>query len=220
MTLVTVSDWLKSQVEQSFLGKYPIVRIYNGVDRSIFAPVASSIRKKYNLEEKYIILGVSDGWSERKGLSFFKSLSKQLEEDEVIIMIGFKSQKEIKKLPSNIIAFCRTENVNQLVEFYSTADVVLNPSFEETFGMVTAEALCCGTPVIVQNKTACPELVDETCGCVLKDSLGLEIRRAVTELKQNRIETSACLKRTELFDKQNNYRYYVELYKTIMGRQN
>lgn len=40
-------------------------------------------------------------------------------------------------------------------------------SEEETFGKVTAEALACGTPVITNNKTANPELVDATCGITL-----------------------------------------------------
>ncbi|WP_430393554.1 glycosyltransferase [Congzhengia minquanensis] len=56
------------------------------------------------------------------------------------------------KLPANIISIHRTSNQKQLAEIYSVADVFLNPTGEEMFGMVSIESLLCGTPVVnIQN---------------------------------------------------------------------
>ena len=45
------------------------------------------------------------------------------------------------------------------MQAYSAADLFLNPSAEETFGMTTLEALCCGTQAVVYEDTACEEIV-------------------------------------------------------------
>ena len=219
ITIVTVSDWLKKQVKQSFMSKYDVVRIYNGIDRNVFRPTKSDVREQLGIKDKFMILGVSDTWSERKGLSYFIKLAKELKEDEVIVMIGFKSE-DIRSLPKNIIALERTENITKLVEFYSAADVVLNPSFEETFGLVTAEALSCGTPVIVSNTTASPELVDTTCGRVVEKDDYEGLKRCLVEIKNNPIKEENCLKRAELFDKTKNYQLYIDLYEKILGEKN
>jgi len=64
------------------------------------------------------------------------------------------------------------------------ADVFINLSKEETFGLVVGEAMACGTPAIVYNSTACPELINEKTGVVLdKDSTILEIKKAIDEIK-------------------------------------
>ena len=56
MTVVTVSQWLKEQVEQSFLGCYPVKRVYNGIDYNIFRPLQSNVRATLGLENKKIII--------------------------------------------------------------------------------------------------------------------------------------------------------------------
>ena len=66
--IVTVSEWLKRMAEKSFLGGYPIIRIYNGIDTSVFRPMESDVRIRLGLVNKKIILSVADGFDERKGL--------------------------------------------------------------------------------------------------------------------------------------------------------
>ena len=61
-------------------------------------------------------------------------------------------------MPESILALPRTDNIRQLVEIYSAADLHVNPSVEETFGMTILEAACCGTPSIVYQGTACEEV--------------------------------------------------------------
>ena len=80
-----------------------------------------------------------------------------------IVLIGL-SQAQIDSLPEEILGLPRTNNLEELVQAYSEADVFLNPSVEETFGMTAMEARCCGTESIVYQDTACEEIVNQFGG--------------------------------------------------------
>lgn len=215
LTIVTVSDWLKGEAEKSFMGKYPIKRIYNGIDRTVFKPTLSNIREKYGIGNKFLMLGVSDKWSERTGDNYFYQLAEELKPDEAIVMIGFQKD-QLQDIPKNIIALERTDSVEELAQLYSAADVVLNPSYEQTFGLVTAEAMCCGTPVIVLDATASPELVDDSCGIVVPKGDYEGLKQAIAKIKENPLRSEDCVERTDLFDKNTNYNMYVELYHQLV----
>lgn len=157
MTIVTVSKWLKKEVEKSFLKDYPVKCIYNGIDHNKFKPINSDIKEKLGIRDKKMILLVSDGWDERKGYSRFLEVAKVAPESWMFVIVGINGKE---KLPSNVIGFKRIWNQEELIELYSAADVFFNPSVEETFGLVTVEAMACGTPAVVMNSTASPELVN------------------------------------------------------------
>jgi alpha-1,6-mannosyltransferase len=52
----------------------------------------------------------------------------------------------------------------KVLRIMGSADIVLNLGPVETFGLVTLEALATGTPVIVANSGASPELITDECG--------------------------------------------------------
>ena len=58
----------------------------------------------------------------------------------------------------NIIGIGRTENREELSVLYSAAHIFINPSMEESFSLVTVEAMACGTPVIALDTSAVKEL--------------------------------------------------------------
>lgn len=58
-----------------------------------------------------------------------------------------------------MLGLLRTANQAELAQWYSTADVFVNPTYEETFGLTTVEAQACGTPVVVYETDGCPETV-------------------------------------------------------------
>ena len=157
MTLITPSKWLADLVKQSFLKEYPVVVRYNTIDTNVFKPTPSNFREKYGLQNKKIILGVSNVWSAMKGLDDFLWLAEKLDDSYQIVLVGL-SQKQLKMLPKNIIGIQRTHSPQELAEIYTAADVFVNPSKEETFGLTTVEALSCGTKGIVYSDTACEEV--------------------------------------------------------------
>ena len=220
LTIVSVSNWLNGIVEQSFLKNANRKMIYNGLDLNIFKPNPniSKIRELYQIQNLFLILGVASPWSQRKGFEDFLQLSKFLKNDEVIILVGLNDNQQ-KNLPSNIIGLSKTENKEQLVALYSAADVFINLSVEETFGLTTAEALACGTPAIVYNATACPEVIDNETGIVVEKKDLKSLVYAISRIKQNGKEyySKKCRERViKNFNKSERLQEYFELYKSLL----
>ncbi len=223
LTIVPVSHWLGSVVEKSFLNKYPIHVIQNGIDTNTFSPRVSAVerlREQYHLYDKFVIIGVAKGWSNDVGLDIFYKLRKQLSDNYAIIMVGL-SKKQMSKLPSGIIGIPHTEP-SELAELYSVADVLFNGSYQETFGLVTAEAMACGTPAIVYNSTACPEIVDNERGRIIPvgnfDKL-IEAIKSLYILPQQE-KTNMSIQCTKFVNdklkKEIKYQEYIHLYNSLL----
>ncbi len=211
-TIITPSQWLGDIVKQSYLGEYPVKVINNGIDLSIFKPTESDFRKKYNLENKLIILGVAFFWDYKKGLDVFIELSKRLGDKYQIVLVGTSDEVD-KQLPDNIISIHRTQNQQELAEIYTAADLFVNPTREEVLGLVNIEALACGTPVVTFNAGGSPECINETCGVVVEsgDVDGME-REIIRICEESPYSKETCIKRASDFDKDKKFMECVELY--------
>lgn len=222
LVLVPVSDWLSSIVKKSFLGKYPIQRIYNGVDLNVFFPQTDSIKVKIEmgLGSRKILLGVANVWEFRKGLKDFYALRKLLSEEYVIVLVGL-SNKQIRELPTGIIGILRTNSVNELVELYSAADVFINPTWEDNFPTTNLEALACGTPVITYKTGGSIEAVNENTGSIVKqgDIDGIiEVIYALQKMNKDNL-IKACRERAVAhFNKVERYKEYLDLYEQLLKK--
>lgn len=168
LTIVGVSDWITNEAKLSFLKDIAkrIVRCYNWIDLDTFFPRDTlDLKRKLNIEESdFVVLGVAQTWAEDKGLSHFLNVAKALT-DVKFVMVGNLSAS----VPDNVIPIGVLSNVHELAEYNSMADVFVNFTQQETFGKVSAEALACGTPAIVNNNTACPEVVGD-CGFIIENN--------------------------------------------------
>lgn len=213
-TLITPSNWLAELVKKSFLRVYPLRVINNGIDLSVFRPKESNFRVKYNLQDKFIILGVANIWDERKGFKYFIELSPKLKSDEIIVLVGL-TENQKRQLPKNIIGICRTNNVEELAEIYTAADVFVNPTLEDTFPTTNLEALACGTPVITFNTGGSPESVRENCGFIVeKGNIG-ELVSKINEIKRKgKLDYSgeAIYWVKKLYNKKDKFNEYLEIY--------
>lgn len=167
LSLIVPSQWLKELVEKSFLKIYPIRVVYNTIDTTVFKATPSNFREEYELQDKKIILGVANIWGEKKGLNDFLKLADMLDDQYVIVLVGLNC-KQMKLCKKNMIGLERTNSAVELAQIYTAADIFVNFSVEETFGLTTIEALSCGTPVIVYEGTACEEVVLKTSGYVVE----------------------------------------------------
>lgn len=218
MTIVTVSNWLARQVQESFLKGYTIETIYNGIDTDVFSPLQVD-KNKYGVEGKFVVLGVANIWTPSKGLCDFIKLREILPDNFVIILIGL-SLRQIASLPQGIMGITRTNNQKELVEYYSMADVYVNTSVEETLGMTSVESLSCGTPVITYNATACPEVVDETCGYVVVPHDIDSVKRYIfniCSIGKSEYKERCRSRAVNIFNKTGRYLEYVQLYRKLLN---
>ena len=213
LTIITPSKWLAGLVKESFFKDFTVKVINNGIDLNVFKPTESNFRKKYDLENKYIVLGVAFGWGKRKGLDVFCKLANRLDKEKYKIVLVGTDDNVDKLMPKNIISIHRTQNQTELAEIYTAADVFANPTREENYPTVNMESIACGTPVVTFKTGGSPECIDETCGAVVEkndiDGMYSEIIRIC---KTQPYSKDDCLKRAESFDKNEKFKEYIELY--------
>ncbi len=208
LTVITPSKWLADLVKKSFLADCDVLVINNGIDLDTFKPTESDFRKKYHLEDKKIILGVSYNWDKMKGVDIFERLSNELDDSYSFVLVGAEY-----KGSGRIISLGRRENQSELAEIYTAADVFLNPTRQENFPTVNLEALACGTPVVAFDSGGTAETVDETCGIVVPRDDYDALRQAVLRVcEESCFGREACVLRASLFDKKDKFAEYVKLY--------
>jgi glycosyltransferase involved in cell wall biosynthesis len=207
LTIVTPSNWLAEQVKQSFLKDYLIKVINNGIDLSVFKPQESDFRKKYSLEDKKIILGVSYDWSEKKGIDVFVSLAKKLPDEYKIVLVGTNENL------NNILSIGVTQNARELAEIYSVSDLFINPTREDNFPTVNIEALACGTPVLTFRTGGSPEIINEDCGAVVeKDDTKALFDEIIRICSDKPYSAKSCIERAKDFDMNDRFKEYIDLY--------
>ncbi len=152
LTVVSVSPWLMDRAKQS-----PILKdkkhtvVMNGLDTDIFHIYdTESLKKKYHITDEKIIFYAAPYFTDNpnyiKGGNYIIELAKRLKDENVRIFVAGEYDSGLK-VPENIVLLGKIENQRELAEFYSMADVTVITSKKETFSMICAESLCCGTPV-------------------------------------------------------------------------
>lgn len=214
LSIVTPSNWLSNLVSKSpILNYYPVEVINNGIDLNVFKPTQSSLRTKYNLTNKFIVLGVASVWDRRKGLEDFVKLSNKLSENFTIVLIGLSS-KQIKELPENIIGIKKTNSTAELAEWYSLADIYFNPTYEDNYPTTNLEALACGTKVITYYTGGSHEVIDENCGHVINKGDLSSVEEIVTNYQINNVGNK--LVNHSVLDRSEVAKKYIELYERVI----
>ena len=216
LTIVTPSQWLADLVRQSFLKEYPVQVIRNGIDRQVFSPTEGRLRRKYDLQEKKVLLGVASVWEKRKGLSCFEALAEKLPEEYQIVLVGV-NERQKKKLPEKILGIERTNRLKELAEWYTLADIYLNPTLEDNFPTTNLEALSCGTPVITFDTGGSPESIDASCGKVVPKGDVDDMLAAILDMEEYPILKESCILKSMQYDKEERFREYRKLYESILA---
>lgn len=221
LAIVGVSEWITNEARKApiFNNALKFQRIYNWINLKVFYPrETSTLRQKFGIKESdFVALGVAMSWDYHKGYETYLEIAKQLPSIK-IVMIGNQPNA---KLPVNVISVPITSSTDELAQYYSMADVLFNFSIQETFGKVAAEALACGTPLIVNDATANPELPGE-CGLVIKHNNVQQVIEAVRKIqsKGKDFYKQACVERANtLFEKDRNIKQYIQLFKEITCNQ-
>ena len=160
LTVIGVSEWLTERAKLSpiFPKNTRFETVHNGIDSEVFTKSGfEELYEKYSIpKDKKIVLHVTPNFNHSiKGGKYVLEAAEKLPNYQFII-VGFNGDESI--LPENVLPINHTKNKQELAKFYSFADVTLLTSKRETFSMVVAESLSCGTPV-VGFKAGAPETI-------------------------------------------------------------
>lgn len=231
LAVVGVSDWVTEEARRSLLSSASIIeRIHNWVDIDTFSPRdAAGLRRSLGIDGGFLILGVATEWRDSKGLADMVRVAGQLVAEhrasgsaahdsripQVVLVGGWTPNHRI---PSTIRGVGHVSDTKELAQYYSSADVLLQLSREETFGMVTAEALSCGTPAIVYGCTANSELIGDRCGYIAEPGSVAEVVRCVHDVQQlTKAHYAAACRASAVsrFRREDRIDDYVALYRRL-----
>jgi len=156
-------------------------------------------------------------WGKRKGLDVFVRLSKDLKKDYQVVLVGTNDEID-SHLPNEIISIHRTSSQKELAEIYSSADMFVNPTREDTFPTVNIESLACGTPVLTYNTGGSPEILTTECGVIVEKDNYNSLKKSIVNMKKKSIISDECIKRSKDFNCDEKFNEYIELFKDISKR--
>lgn len=162
LIVANVSPWLLERSEQSpiMAGEKQVV-VLNGLDTDVFTyQEGSDLRRELGIgSDTKIVFHATPAFTNDpihiKGGYYVLSLAQQM--PDVTFVIAGKVEGDVPAT-KNVIFLGRVEDQQQLAHYYSMGDVTVLASKKETFSMICAESLCCGTPV-VGFKAGAPERI-------------------------------------------------------------
>lgn len=152
LIVTSVSPWLMERAKQSpiLAGKKHVV-VLNGLDTNIFhySPLKDvRLSLGISITEKVVFHatpGFNDNPNHIKGGYYVMELAKRM--PDVRFVIAGSSPQGLRT-PSNMLLLGKITNQSYLAQLYSMADLTVLASQKETFSMICAETLCCGTPIV------------------------------------------------------------------------
>ena len=181
--IVTPSKWLADKTKETYLYKYNIEVIHNGIDTDgIFypRPADPELRKEYGINpDARLVLAVAPNIMDvRKGGQTVLDLAETIP-DTQFVLVG---ADETKRHSDNVQLIARTKNQDELARWYSEADLFIICSKAENFPTTCIEALCCGTPVVGIDECGTKETAPEPYGTFVKADIAgdADVRYAAT----------------------------------------
>lgn len=149
---VTVVSRFLAEIVKDEMG-YPgeIRTIYNGIDVGTFYP-AKDIKKN---NVKVLFCG---NLTKRKGADLLPLIADRLNAGiEILYTTGLMDRKQ--NFSSSRLINIGSVPFVEMAKVYHQADILLFPTVREGFGLVAAEAMACGLPVVATNCSSLPELI-------------------------------------------------------------
>ena len=145
--------------------------VYNSIDTGIFRPAPSGIRKDLGIGPDEVVMIYVGLLIHRKGIDVvlrtWKRLSSEFPNLHMIIIGRGPYAKEVSgmaKETGRLHYFDYVGSRETLAGYYNSADMFIFPTRKESFGLVVAEAMACGLPVITTRARGVRYVVTDECG--------------------------------------------------------
>lgn len=214
--VIAVSQFVADSAKHSLVD-IPIQVIYNGIDAKLFRPGG---RVRY-FGEPLRLLYVGS-WVARKGVDLLAPIMRELGEGfELHYTGGPAAEYDKAHMPLNMIDIGRLQGDAAVAAAMQNADALLFPSRSEGFGLVAAEAMACGLPVVASRIGPLVEIIDHGESgllCSMNDVTGFvtAIRKLSTD--QNLLDDmrrGVSRRAKEQFSEKVMVRSYLDAYQAI-----
>ncbi|MBE0480810.1 MAG: glycosyltransferase family 4 protein [Dehalococcoidia bacterium] len=198
--------------------------VYNGIDTVAFS------RQEVRKESNGIVI-VAKAGDRKKGVPFLLKAVQLLKGDIDVRVNIVGDQGDDDGFGENLVrdlgladrvTFTGVVSKDELARLYSAAEIAITASIYEGFGLPAAEAMSCGTPVIVTRAGALPEIVGKDGAGMLVPpadpaALAAAIKRLLADGPLRREMGEASRKRIEeCFSWEATARNTVEVYREVV----
>ncbi len=191
---------------------------------------ARETAKRYGVEPGYLLfVGTLEPRKNVPGLLLaYRMLLDQGATDRPLVLVGGKGwlyeeifeRSEALDL-TEFVHFRHEVPTADLPALYTAASVLAMPSFYEGFGLPALEAMSCGTPVVVADRSSLPEVVGEAGLLVDPDDpemIADMLNRAINDTALRARLREAGLKRAEAFSWERVARETHAIYENVLNR--
>ena len=216
LTAVGVSQWIVNEARKTVFCNARCLAIHNGIDTDFFHPTVSDFRKKYDLEDKFVILAPANKWFLDINRETFDYFALHLADDMRMVFFGNGVDKS--RLTDKMVNIGFVSSREEMRDIYSACDVMANSTREESLSLLNVEVQACGTPVVTYSNTGVRETVDGKCGFAVETGNPEVMWEAVMNFKQKgkkHFSDLCVLWVKQEFDREDNYMRYINMYKTI-----
>lgn len=232
ISFVCASEWMLGCAKKSYLTKNARLKkipyAINSKNWNNFDKSTARIKFGFKDNEKIILFGQDEGPKlKRKNLKFLIDALKKLPQKHNFKLVVFgNSGKKIFKLDTNFeisfLGYFKNDERVKLNYLYSAADILAAPSLQEGFGLVAAESLLSGTPVIAFKNTGFDEIITHKVNGYLSEHMNIEdfnvgILWLFDNLRKDNSD-KLVLSVKEKFNYSIISKLYVDYYKSILKK--
>lgn len=218
LIVTSVSPWLMERAKQApILADKNHCVVLNGVDTTVFmAHNTEELRAKHGLKGERVIFHATPFFSDEpdhfKGGYYILKLAEMFQGENVKFFVAGSYAHDLK-VPKNVVLLGKVSDQRELARYYSMADVTVITSKRETFSMIVAESLCCGTPV-VGFRAGGPEQIalEQYSGFVEYGDVAALGNKVRNTLENGFIPSEISLRAKETYSKETMTHSYKTLY--------
>jgi glycosyltransferase involved in cell wall biosynthesis len=180
---IAISEFMANEMRKIGIEPYRIIP--HGIDLELFKPMdKEELREKYNVPKDMTVAVWSKSFEPTSGFHIISNLVKKFK--DIFWVLNFKNQQNYKPKAKNVLIVQPIER-EKMPELYNLADLCINPSVAESFGLVPLEAMACGVPCILSNT-----------GFVWEKDMEKDIEERTYGLLVNRWDTKAFSEAIEM----------------------
>ncbi|AFZ36138.1 glycosyl transferase group 1 [Stanieria cyanosphaera PCC 7437] len=166
LAIVTLSNWLTKQVQQSMLSRFPIHHIPNGIDTEAYQPIeAEKCRFILNIPQhkKVLMFGADNVKDSRKGgdllAKALSDLPESLKAETILLTFGYGGETigNLVGIKTLNLGYIDSDRIKSIA--YSAADLFVFPTRADNLPLVLQESMACGTPMVSFKIGGVPDLV-------------------------------------------------------------
>jgi glycosyltransferase involved in cell wall biosynthesis len=228
--IICNSAYTLKSVENEFnVPRVRLVVVHNPVEKRVGTMSRADVRRSLEITDDELVIGHVGGMIPQRDqgtlIEAFASFNRQHANSRLILVgdgptRGSLEQAVLERDLGNRVVF--TGYSDKIADYLDAFDIYVNPTLDEGFGIAVVEAMLAGLPVVLSDKGAHPELIEDGVSGILyqggkSDSLTQAISGLAANCEKRKSLGEAAVLRAMVNFQPNHYAEgYLEQIQTVV----